>query len=117
MDATRSTDTSTPANHMTNALIFQAIIAGVMAILAFLFHGKMARSEAAAWEQQTLEKLNALSDKNSKINDHLTTSLYPLSSVLGVTLSDPPTIKEDNKHDIDIKKEKSRRNSLPRTEA
>ncbi|KAG2192180.1 hypothetical protein INT47_001591 [Mucor saturninus] len=117
MDATRSTDTSVPANHMTNALIFQAIIAGVMAILAFLFHGKMARSEAAAWEQQTLEKLNALSDKDVKMNSHLTTSLYPLSSVLGVTLSDPPTIAGDNEHGIVLKKEKNRRNSLPQTTA
>lgn len=116
MDATRSTDTTSPANNMTNALIFQAIIAGVMAILAFMFHGKMARSEAAAWEQQTLEKINALSG-NDKVNSHLTTSLYPLSSVLGVTLTDPPTIAEDNEHGIIIKKEKRRSNSVPQMEA
>lgn len=115
MDTTRSSQSSVPANNMTNALIFQAVIAGMMAILAFLFRGKMARSEAAAWEQQTLEKLSALSDK-VKVNSHLTTSLYPLSSVLGITLTDPPTIADDNEQGIIIKKERRRINSVLKTE-
>ncbi|KAI9358163.1 major facilitator superfamily domain-containing protein [Pilaira anomala] len=92
MDATRRED-SVPENDMTVALIFQAAIAGVMAVLALLFHGNMARSEAAAWEQRTLERLNELTGKDST---HLPSNLYPLSTALGVTLIDPPTIADDN---------------------
>lgn len=92
MDATRRQD-SVPENDMTVALIFQAAIAGVMAVLALLFHGNMARSEAAAWEQRTLERLSELTGKDST---HLPSNLYPLSTALGVTLIDPPTIANDN---------------------
>jgi hypothetical protein len=89
MDAIRSGPEANPPNNMSNSLIFQATVAGIMMALAFTFRGRMARSEAAAWEQRTLQRLNDISDKD-KENSHLSTSTYPLSSVLGVSLQDPP---------------------------
>lgn len=94
MDSIRSGANATPANDMTNALIFQAAVAGVVMLLSFAFNGRMVRSEAAAWEAETLKRLNEISE-NDKENAHLSTSTYPLSSVLGVTLSDnSPAVQE-----------------------
>lgn len=96
MDSIRGGADAVPANDMTNALIFQAAMAGVVMLLSFAFNGRMLRSEAAAWEAETLQRLNGISDKE-KENSHLSTSTYPLSSVLGVALTDNSPAMEEGK--------------------
>lgn len=95
MDATRSGPETSPPNNMTNALIFQAAIAGVIMFLSFAFQGRMARSEALAWEAKALERLTESSDKE---NTQLTSSTYPLSSVLGITLTDGAAKNNDEEN-------------------
>ncbi|KAI9025876.1 major facilitator superfamily domain-containing protein [Phycomyces nitens] len=51
MDAMRDTE-GTPKNNLFRALILQAVLAGVMMVLAFLFRGRMKRSEAIALEKK-----------------------------------------------------------------
>ncbi|KAL7314032.1 hypothetical protein PS15m_007693 [Mucor circinelloides] len=80
MDSTRNKQDTT----MTNALIFQAIVAGIVMLLSFIFHGKMARSEASAWEQKVIERLRET--KDDLMQQHQLPKT--LSSVIGVTLSD-----------------------------
>lgn len=122
MDAIRSGPEANPPSNMTNALIFQAAVAGIMMVLSFIFRGRMARSEAAAWEQRTLQRLNELSDKD-KENAHLSTSTYPLSSVLGVSLVDPPNPSTNGngagneQGGIIIIKDKHRSSSVSRSES
>lgn len=99
MDSIRSGANAVPANDMTNALIFQAAIAGVVMLLSFAFNGRMLRSEAAAWEAEALQRLKGISDKD-KENAHLSTSTYPLSSVLGVTLTDSSPAIEEGKINV-----------------
>lgn len=85
MDSTRNKQD----NIMTNALVFQAIVAGVVMLLSFLFHGKMARSEANAWEQKVIERLT----ENKGEMESLPKSL---SSVMGVNLSDNPSYQQES---------------------
>ncbi|KAI7864815.1 major facilitator superfamily domain-containing protein [Spinellus fusiger] len=64
MDATRDTY-GTPPNNLFKALIIQAISAGVLTVLAFCFHGKMARSEAISLElkrqnEEIVEKVEGM---------------------------------------------------------
>ncbi|CEP18396.1 hypothetical protein [Parasitella parasitica] len=73
MDTSRNSQDKT----MTQALVFQAAVAGIIMLLAFVFHGKMARSEATAWEQRIIEK-----------KDGITVFSKSLPSVIGVTLCD-----------------------------
>ncbi|KAL9544279.1 hypothetical protein PS6_008830 [Mucor atramentarius] len=80
IDSTRNKQDTT----MTNALIFQAIVAGIVMLLSFIFHGKMARSEASAWEQKVIERLRET--KDDLMQQHQLPKT--LSSVIGVTLSD-----------------------------
>jgi len=80
MDSTRNKQDTT----MTNALIFQAIVAGIVMLLSFIFHGKMARSEASAWEKKVIERLTET--KDDLMQQHQLPKT--LSSVIGVTLSD-----------------------------
>ena len=95
MDVTRGGPSGSPPRNMTNALIFQAVVGGLIVLLSFCYTGTMARSEAAAFEARALERLNEISEKDKEIT-RLSTSSYPLSSVLGVTLSDnTPTSNED----------------------
>ncbi|OAD76428.1 hypothetical protein PHYBLDRAFT_143401 [Phycomyces blakesleeanus NRRL 1555(-)] len=51
MDAMRDTE-GTPKNNLFNALILQSVLAGVMMALAFIFRGRMKRSEAIALEKK-----------------------------------------------------------------
>ncbi|KAG1084731.1 hypothetical protein G6F42_021666 [Rhizopus arrhizus] len=80
MDSTRNKQDTT----MTNALIFQAIVAGIVMLLSFIFHGKMSRSEASAWEKKVIERLTET--KDDLMQQHQLPKT--LSSVIGVTLSD-----------------------------
>jgi hypothetical protein len=102
MDATRSSADATPANNMTNALIFQAALAGIVMLLSFVYNGTMARSEANTWEQNTLKRLAEMEESSSKAKDnsHLSTSSYPLSTVFGVTLTDSTPSSEGDKPTI-----------------
>lgn len=84
MDFTRNKQDNT----MTNALVFQAIVAGVVMLLSFLFHGKMARSEAHAWEQKAIEKLTENKGEMGPLSK-------PLSSVIGVSLNDDPLYQQE----------------------
>lgn len=45
MDTLRDSE-GNPSNNMTRALVMQAVLAGVVTLLAFGFRGKMARTEA-----------------------------------------------------------------------
>ncbi|KAI8069755.1 major facilitator superfamily domain-containing protein [Gilbertella persicaria] len=76
MDAMRDIS-GIPANNMIHALIFQAAASGLIAVLGFIFHGKMARSEAMKW-QQSLDQQRA-ADKNTE--NQLSLGSYPISSV------------------------------------
>lgn len=51
MDAARD-ENGVPKNNMFRALVMQAVFAGLIVILAFLFRGKMARSETIMARQQ-----------------------------------------------------------------
>lgn len=90
MDATRSSADAAPANNMTNALIFQATLAGIIMLLSFIYNGSMMRSEANAWEQNTqnTQKKPAEIENSNKAQD-LSTNSYPLSAVFRTTLTDP----------------------------
>ncbi|KAI8140363.1 major facilitator superfamily domain-containing protein [Fennellomyces sp. T-0311] len=45
-----------PPNNMRKALIIQAALAGVIMILSFAFRGRMARSEAIAWQKEQQQR-------------------------------------------------------------
>ncbi|OBZ84502.1 Major facilitator superfamily domain-containing protein 7-a [Choanephora cucurbitarum] len=49
LDATRDPK-GIPVNNMIYGLIFQAVIAAIIMLLSFSFHGKMARLEASDWD-------------------------------------------------------------------
>ncbi|KAI8360001.1 major facilitator superfamily domain-containing protein [Blakeslea trispora] len=49
LDATRDAR-GIPVNNMMYGLIFQAVVAGIIMLLGFAFHGKMARLEASDWD-------------------------------------------------------------------
>lgn len=87
---------------MTNALVFQAIVAGIVMLLSFVFHGKMARSEASAWEQKVIERLTET--KDDLMQQHQLPKA--LSSVIGVTLSDDSRSYDDSSTTAVILKER-----------
>ncbi|KAI9499208.1 major facilitator superfamily domain-containing protein [Zychaea mexicana] len=55
MDAVRD-PRGNPPNNLYKALIIQAGLAGAIMILAFLFMGRMGRSEAIAWQKEQQER-------------------------------------------------------------
>ncbi|KAL9548017.1 hypothetical protein MBANPS3_005894 [Mucor bainieri] len=99
MDSTRNKLDNT----MTNALVFQAIVAGVVMLLSFVFHGKMARSEATAWEQKVIERLTET--KDDLMQQHQLPKA--LSSVMGVTLSDDNRSYDDSNTTVLLKERHS----------
>lgn len=78
----KSSRHAVPESNMTNALIFQAAIAGLIMILSFAFNGKMKRTEANKREIE-LAARPLLQDKETS------TDSYPTASVIGIRLSDP----------------------------
>ena len=64
MDMVRDPQGS-PPNNLYKALIIQAAIAGAVMILAFLFQGRMARSEAIAWKKEQQERFLVQGDEST----------------------------------------------------
>jgi hypothetical protein len=56
MDYLRAGPDAQPPHHMLHALIFQAVLAVIMTLLAFGFRGRMARSDAIRLAESTPEK-------------------------------------------------------------
>ncbi|KAI9278679.1 major facilitator superfamily domain-containing protein [Phascolomyces articulosus] len=86
-----------PPNNLYKALIIQAAVAGVVMILAFLFHGRMARSEAIAWQKEQQNRLREVGNSEK------------MTGTLGSTVSLSDTTKDGvidqhGRHNIDPEK-------------